>query len=167
MAPLRLVVMGVSGCGKSTLGAALAARLGAGFVDADPLHPAANLAKMAAGEPLTDADRWPWLDAVAAVLRDRAPVVVACSALRRAYRDRLRAARGVRFVHLAAPREVILARMTTRQDHFMPASLLASQYDTLEPPGPDEAITLDATLPVSTLTEAALRRLSPTEPPEN
>jgi len=156
---LRLVVMGVSGCGKTTLGAALAARLGAGFVDADDLHPPANRAKMARGEALTDEDRAPWLDLVTGVLRDRAPVVVACSALRRAYRDRLREAGKVRFLHLAAPREVIAARLAARQGHFMPASLLDSQYATLEPPGPDEAVTLDARLTPDVLLEQALARL--------
>lgn len=156
---LRLVVMGVSGCGKTTLGAALAARLGAGFVDADDLHPPANRAKMARGEALTDGDRAPWLDLVAGVLRNRAPVVVACSALRRAYRDRLREAGEVRFLHLAAPREVIAARLAARQGHFMPASLLDSQYATLEPPGPDEAVTLDARLAPDALLEQALARL--------
>ena len=156
---LRLVVMGVSGCGKTTLGAALAARLGAGFVDADDLHPPANRAKMARGEALTDGDRAPWLDLVAGVLRNRAPVVVACSALRRAYRDRLREAGEVRFLHLAAPREVIAARLAARQGHFMPASLLDSQYATLEPPGPDEAVTLDARLTPDVLLEQALARL--------
>lgn len=156
---LRLVVMGVSGCGKTTLGKALAARLGAGFVDADDLHPPANRAKMARGEALTDGDRAPWLDLVAGVLRNRAPVVVACSALRRAYRDRLREAGEVRFLHLAAPREVIAARLAARQGHFMPASLLDSQYATLEPPGPDEAVTLDARLPPDVLLEQALARL--------
>ncbi len=157
---LRLVIMGVSGCGKSTLGAALAARLGAAFVDADDLHPPANVAKMAAGEPLTDADRWPWLDAVAQALRDPGPVVVACSALRRSYRDRLRAAGDLQFLHLAAPQAAIAARITARKGHFMPPGLLATQYETLEPPGPDEAITLDATLPVEALIEAARSRLS-------
>ena len=156
---LRLVVMGVSGCGKSTLGAALAARLGVAFVDADDLHPPANRAKMAAGVALTDADRWPWLDLVTGVLQDRAPVVVACSALRRAYRDRLRRAGEVRFLHLAAPREVIAARLAARQGHFMPASLLDSQYATLEPPGPDEAVSLDARLTPDVLLEQALARL--------
>ena len=157
---LRLVIMGVSGCGKSTLGAALAARLGAAFVDADDLHPPANVAKMAAGEPLTDADRWPWLDAVAQALRDPGPVVVACSALRRSHRDRLRAAGDLQFLHLAAPQAAIAARITARKGHFMPPGLLATQNETLEPPGPDEAITLDATLPVEALIEAARSRLS-------
>lgn len=156
---LRLVVMGVSGCGKTTLAQALAARLGAAFVDADGLHPPGNLAKMARGEALTDVDRRPWLDLVAGALRDRAPVVVACSALRRAYRDRLRDAGGVRFLHLAAPREVIAARLAARRGHFMPASLLDSQYATLEPPGPGEALTLDARLPPEALLAEALARL--------
>ena len=156
---MRIVVMGVAGSGKSTLGAALATRLGAAFVDTDDLHPPANRAKMAAGTPLTDADRAPWLDLVAEVLRDRAPVVVACSALRRAYRDRLREAGGVRFLHLAAPKEAIAARMAARRGHFMPASLLDSQYETLEPPGPDEALTLDARLPPEALLAEALARL--------
>ncbi len=157
---MRLVVMGVSGCGKTTVGALLAARLGAAFVDADALHPAGNVAKMAAGQPLTDADRWPWLDLAAAALRDRAPVVMACSALRRAYRDRLRAAGGVCFLHLAAPQPVIAARMATRHGHFMPPSLLASQYATLEPPGPEEALELDARLSPKALVDAALAALA-------
>ncbi len=156
---LRLVAMGVSGCGKTTLGAALAGALGAAFVDADDLHPPANRAQMAAGVPLADADRWPWLDLVAAALRDRAPVVVACSALRHSHRDRLRQAGGVRFLYLAAPREVIAARLAARQGHFMPATLLDSQCATLEPPGPDEALALDARLPPDALLAEALARL--------
>jgi gluconokinase len=156
---MRLVIMGVSGCGKTTLGRALAARLGAAFVDADDLHPAANVAKMAAGQPLTDADRWPWLDLVAGVLKDRAPVVVACSALRHTYRDRLRVAGGVQFLHLAAPQEVIVSRMEARRGHFMPPGLLASQYATLESPGPDEALVLNATLAPEALVEQAMRGL--------
>ena len=152
--------MGVSGCGKTTLGRALAERLGAAFVDADDLHPAAKVAKMASGQPLTDADRWPWLHRVAGALKDLAPVVVACSALRRAYRDQLRGAGDVRFLHLAAPQEVIADRMAARQGHFMPPGLLASQYATLEPPGPEEALILDAALPPKALVEQALVRLS-------
>lgn len=158
---LRLVVLGVSGCGKTTLGEALAGALGAAFVDADDLHPPANRAKMAGGEALADADRWPWLDLVAETLRDRAPVVVACSALRRAYRDRLRQAGGdgVRFLHLAAPRKVIAARLAARQGHFMPESLLDSQFATLEPPGPGEALVLDTRLPPEDLLAQALARV--------
>ncbi|NUU16391.1 gluconokinase [Cellulomonas humilata] len=141
--------MGVSGCGKSTVGSLLADRLGVPFLDADSLHPPANLAKMAGGVPLTDADRWPWLRLVGASLA-AAPdgTVVACSALRRAYRDVLReAAPDVRFVHLVGTRAQLSARMSAREGHFMPASLLDTQLATLEPLGPDEqGIALDCTL---------------------
>src|SRR3982750_3854146 len=142
-----VVIMGVSGSGKTTVGAALAVRLGLRFVDGDALHPEANVAKMAAGTPLTDDDRWPWLDAVGAVLAD-GQVVVACSALRRVYRDRLRAAApDIQFVYLRVPRDVLEERMSHRA-HFMPVTLLDSQLATLEPPEPDErAITIDAAAP--------------------
>ena len=141
----RIVIMGVSGCGKSSVGEGLARRLGITYRDGDHLHPAANVEKMSAGVPLTDDDRWPWLDRVAEVLATEAPVVVGCSALRRAYRDRIRAgAEGpVRFVHLHGSRDVIASRMAARKDHFMPLGLLDSQIATLEPPGPDEAVTVD------------------------
>lgn len=141
----RIVIMGVSGCGKSTVGAALAEAMGIPYCDGDDLHPPANLEKMRAGIPLTDADRWPWLDRVSAILRDDGPVIVGCSALRRAYRDRIRAGAGgpVQFVHLTGSRDVIAARMADRKDHYMPPSLLDSQFATLEPPGPDEAIRID------------------------
>lgn len=130
--------MGVSGCGKSTVGSLLAARLGLAFVDADSLHPASNVAKMARGIALTDDDRWPWLDAVAAEL-SAGSVVVACSALRRRYRDRIRlAAPALHLVYLRGDALLVLDRMTGRE-HFMPPSLLASQLTTLEPPAPDEA----------------------------
>jgi gluconokinase len=153
MTPERapIVVMGVSGSGKTTVGSALAARLGAPFVDADDLHPAANRAKMAAGVPLDDDDRWPWLrvvgEAIAAgVARGEAPVV-ACSALRRAYRDVLReAAPGILFVHLAVSPAALAGRVAHRAHEFMPASLLGSQLATLEPLQPDElGLTVDAT----------------------
>lgn len=139
-----IIVMGVSGCGKSTVGEALAARLNRRFVEGDALHPDANRSKMAAGTPLTDADRAPWLDRIREEMsRAEAPLVVACSALRRAYRDRLRgkgesAPRPVTFVHLTETRDVIAARIEGRQGHFMPVSLLDSQYATLEPLAPDE-----------------------------
>ena len=154
---LRVVVMGVSGCGKSSVGEALGALLGIPYCDGDDLHPAENVARMAAGVPLTDADRWPWLDRVAAVLAERAPVIVGCSALKRAYRDRIRAGAGgpVRFVHLAGSRAVIEDRMAARTGHFMPAALLDSQFATLEPPGPDEALTLDVAAPVEALAAEA------------
>lgn len=133
--------MGVSGSGKSTVGAALAQRLRVPFVDADTLHPVANIAKMAAGEPLDDDDRHPWLERVGewlAAHRDGA--VVSCSALKRTYRDQLRAhCPGVEFLHLSGSAELIGGRLAGRTDHFMPAALLRSQLDTLEPLGADEA----------------------------
>lgn len=132
--------MGVAGSGKSAVGAGLARALGMGFCDADDLHPPSNVAKMAAGTPLTDADRWPWLDRVAAELAGRAPLVMACSALRRAYRDRIRAGAGgpVLFIHLSGPRELVAERLAARKGHFMPPALLESQFATLEPPGEGE-----------------------------
>ncbi len=141
--PTVLVVMGVSGTGKSTIAGLLAERLGWRLEEGDDLHPPANVARMEQGVPLTDEDRWPWLDRVAAWIdrqgRAGEPGIITCSALRRAYRDRLRRANVV-FVHLAGTREVISARLATRSGHFMPLSLLQSQLDTLEPPGPDERV---------------------------
>lgn len=145
-----LVVMGASGAGKSRFGAALAQALGARFLDADELHPEGNLRKMASGMPLDDSDRAPWLDAVATWIAARQAAgeggVVACSALRRRYRDRLRGgSRGLGFVYLAVPRQELARRMHTRS-HFMPPALLDSQLATLEPPTTDEdACTLDGT----------------------
>lgn len=142
--PTALVVMGVSGSGKSTVGSALARALGWDFRDGDAFHPAANVEKMRSGAPLTDADRWPWLDAIAAHVTALEAVgghvVIACSALRRAYRERLRAS-GARltFVYLDGSFALIDARMKARTGHFMPASLLESQFATLEPPAADEA----------------------------
>jgi gluconokinase len=138
-----VIVMGVSGSGKSTVGAALAAALGVEFVDGDALHPPANIAAMTAGRPLTDADRWPWLDAIGARIdRWRAAGhggVLACSALRRVYRDRLAAGRPeVVFAYLDVPAGLLAARLAARRGHFLPASLLDSQLSTLEPPEPDE-----------------------------
>lgn len=154
----RIVIMGVSGCGKSSVGAALGERLGIPYRDGDDLHPAANVEKMRAGIPLSDADRWPWLDRVARVLHEDAPVIVGCSALRRAYRDRIRSAAGgaVRFVHLTGSREVIATRMAARTGHYMPTTLLDSQFATLEPPAPDEALTLDITASMGALVDAIL-----------
>ncbi len=149
----------MSGCGKSTVGAALAARLKAPFVDADDLHPAANIAKMAAGHPLTDADRMPWLEAVGTWLAEHDDGVAACSALRRSYRDRLRRkAPGVFFVMLALDRDSALARVRGRRDHFMPAALIDSQFAALEPLRPDErGMTVDATLPLEVIVDQVLR----------
>jgi gluconokinase len=138
-----LVVMGVSGAGKTTVAGILADMLRWDFVDGDDLHPATNVAKMSAGIPLTDEDRWPWLDRVAAWIRDQCaagkPGIVTCSALKRVYRDKL-ASDNVVFVHLAGPRDAIASRLATRTGHYMPAPLLASQYSTLEPPAEDENV---------------------------
>ncbi len=147
-----IVVMGVAGAGKSLIGELLAARLGASFVEGDQLHPPANVEKMSAGTPLTDDDRWPWLDTVGREMRDRqrggANVVAACSALKKVYRDALRtaaAAPDMLFVYLRAEPGVIAARMAERAGHFMPPSLLQSQLATLEEPSDadERAITID------------------------
>jgi len=157
----RIVIMGVSGCGKSTVGVALAEAIGISYRDGDDLHPAANVEKMRAGVPLTDADRLPWLDRVAEVLRGEAPVIVGCSALRRVYRDRIRAGAGgtVRFVHLVGSRDLIAARMAARTGHYMPTSLLDSQFATLEPPGPEEAIAVEIDQPLPEMIAALLPAL--------
>ncbi|MBN9606335.1 MAG: gluconokinase [Actinomycetales bacterium] len=151
-----VVVMGVSGSGKSAVGSRLAEALDAPFVDGDDLHPAANVRKMASGRPLDDADRAPWLDAIAGVLAD-GPVVVACSALKRAYRDRLRrGAPDLALVVLEGDRALFRSRMTEREGHFMPTALLDSQFATLEPPTDDEdPIRVDAALPLDGVVEVA------------
>jgi gluconokinase len=155
-----VVIMGVSGSGKTTVGAALADALGVPFADGDALHPEANVAKMAAGIPLDDADRAPWLDAIGAVLAS-GPCVVACSALKRAYRDRLRAsAPSLELVYLEVDRATLLDRMTHRT-HFMPPSLLDSQLATLETPSADEhALVIDGALPLIELVESLTERIS-------
>lgn len=138
-----VVVMGVSGSGKTTIGRLLAEGLGAAFVDADDLHPVANRTKMAAGVPLTDDDRWLWLESVGEAIRAEnrvgRSIVVACSALKRTYRERITAAvEGVNFIHLTGPTGTIAARMQERPGHFMPPALLTSQLEILEPLEPDE-----------------------------
>ncbi|WP_430868486.1 gluconokinase [Demequina aurantiaca] len=148
---MRVVVMGVTGCGKTSVGVAISDARGNDFADADAFHPAANVAKMAAGTPLTDEDRWPWLQAVGQWLGDREDAVVSCSALRRAYREVLLAqAPGAIFVHLAAPQHVLEERVRARSaatDHFAGASLLDSQYSTLEPLADDEVgVTVDVSV---------------------
>jgi len=165
MRAAAIIVMGVSGSGKSTIGALLAERLGWPFADADGFHPPENVAKMAAGIPLTDADRWPWLDAIAAHIdaarKAGQPVVVACSALRRAYRDRLRAGHGdLLFLHLSGAPEVIAARQAARQGHFMPPSLMASQFATLEDTVAEpDAVTVSVKASPDEVVEAALAHL--------
>ena len=165
-APLHLVVMGVSGSGKSSVGRALANALQAEFIEGDDLHSSANVARMAAGVPLTDADRQPWLDAVAAAIAEGEArgmsTVTACSALRRAYRDRLRAAvpaSRMRFVFLDVDEATLRGRMDGR-DHFMPPDLLASQLATLEPLASDElGVTIDARTPIDAVVATALAAL--------
>lgn len=136
-----IVVMGVSGSGKSTVGAAFAQRLGVAFLDADTLHPPANIAKMAAGQPLDDQDRYPWLRRVGEWLAaHRDGGVASCSALKRSYRDQLRAhCPELEFLHLSGSADVIARRLANRAAHFMPVELLRSQLDTLEPLGGDES----------------------------
>lgn len=152
--PAAVVVMGVCGSGKSTIAALVASHLGVPYVDADALHPDANVAKMASGTPLTDDDRWPWLAAVGSVLAGAQDgVVVACSALRRACRDAILAqSPGVRFVHLHAERGVLAERLAGRTDHFMPSALLDSQLATLEALVADEpGFVVDVDQPVDAI----------------
>ena len=161
-----LVVMGVSGSGKSTVAIPLAERLGWPFLEGDALHPADNVAKMKAGTPLDDADRAPWLAAIAAWIDERLRAgtggVVTCSALRRAYRDRLRhAGDGVIFVYLKGAKSVIATRVAERHGHFMPPALLDSQFATLEEPALDErAIVIDISRPPDAQVAEIVARLT-------
>jgi gluconokinase len=160
-----LIVMGVASSGKSTIAEKLAAKLGWTFEDGDDFHPKANVAKMSAGQPLTDDDRWPWLRAIAdeidKVSRAGGRVVVACSALKRAYRDVLVHGRSdIGIVYLDGSRELIGERMAKRKGHFMPPGLLDSQFKTLEPPAPDErpiVVSIDA--PVEAIVNAIVDQL--------
>ena len=162
---MQLVVMGVSGSGKSTVAALIAARTGCALAEGDDFHSASSIARMAAGYPLDDVVRAPWLAAIAAWLAQRAAkgecAVVSCSALRRAYRDVLRGAGPwVWMVHLAGPYDVVAQRLAARHSHFMPPELLASQYATLEPLAPDEpGITLDLTDTPARIVDEVLRAL--------
>jgi gluconokinase len=164
-APQAILVFGVSGVGKTTIGRMLAERLGWAFLDADDLHPPANVEKMRSGVALDDADRWPWLDAVGrridAEATDGRASVIACSALKRAYRDRLRTGRPqLRIVYLAGSQALIAARLEHRSGHYWPASLLPTQFAALEPPGADEdAVVVDVGPPADVLVEAIARQL--------
>jgi gluconokinase len=167
--PVFVVVMGVSGSGKTTLGKGIAERLHWRFQEGDELHPRANVEKMSRGEPLTDEDRWPWLDAIGRWLDERAEAgenaVLTCSALRRAYRDRIREGRpGVRFCHVMAPAETLRDRLENRRGHYMPASLLPSQLATLEPLDDDEpGVVVAAEGDPAHVLDAALRALDLSE----
>ena len=164
-APHALILMGVSGSGKTTIGEQLAVRIGWRYEDADTFHPASNVAKMSAGQPLTDEDRWPWLRAIADEI-DRAiaageRVVIGCSALRRVYRDLLVHGRSdIRIVYLDGTQDLIAGRLGARKGHFMPPGLLTSQFKTLEPPTPDEhAMTVSIAAAAETIVDDILRQL--------
>lgn len=161
---MKIVVMGVSGAGKSTVGAGIARALGGRFIDGDSLHAPEAVAKMASGTPLTDEDRWPWLDRVGATLAEtEGVVVVACSALRRAYRDRIRVKAGpaLRFVFLSGPRENIAERQASRIGHYMPSGLMDSQFRTLDVPVDEpDVIEVSVLQPPEEVIATALLRLS-------
>jgi gluconokinase len=163
--PVVLIVMGVSGSGKTTVAALLAGRLNWKFQEGDSLHPQANVDKMHHGIPLTDADRLPWLDSIAALIdrwnAEGISGIITCSALKRAYRERIRAGRpDVELVYLRGSRELVSARITQRMGHFMPPSLLESQFETLEEPGKDEpVITVDIGGSPGQIVEAILAAL--------
>ena len=163
--PCALIVMGVSGSGKSTIGERLARRIAWRFEDGDRFHPAANVAKMSAGQPLTDDDRWPWLLAIADEI-DRAcaageHAVIACSALKRTYRDILVHGRSdVRIIFLNGTQDLIANRLSQRKGHFMPPGLLASQFKTLEPPSVSEnPVTVSIDAPVDAIVDDIVRQL--------
>ncbi|WP_460700373.1 gluconokinase [Nocardia thraciensis] len=160
-----IVVMGVSGAGKTTVGGRLAAALGVEYADGDEFHPAANVAKMSAGIPLDDDDRWPWLDAVGAWLARHVGGVTGCSALKHVYRDRLRAAApGVFFVDLEVPRAELERRLTTRSGHFMRVQMLDSQLAIRQPLGPDEdGMTVDGCADMADLVHQVLTALDQQE----
>jgi gluconokinase len=163
--PCALVVMGVSGSGKSTIADKLAERLSWKYEDGDKFHPLSNVAKMSAGQPLTDEDRWPWLQAIAdeidRVCKARERAVIACSALKRVYRDILVHGRNdVRIIFLEGTQELIAARLNLRKGHFMPPGLLASQFKTLEPPGTDEnPVTVSIDASVDAIVDDIVRQL--------
>jgi gluconokinase len=163
--PCALVVMGVSGSGKSTIADKLAERLSWKYEDGDKFHPLSNVAKMSAGQPLTDDDRWPWLQAIAdeidRVCKARERAVIACSALKRAYRDILVHGRNdVRIIFLKGTQELIAARLNLRKGHFMPPGLLASQFKTLEPPGTEEnPVTVSIDASVDAIVDDIVRQL--------
>lgn len=163
-----MIVTGVVGAGKRTVGEALARRLGWDFLDGDTLHPPGNLRKLAAGEVLSDADRWPWLERLRELARTYGrgggSLVLACAVLERAYRQRL-AGPGVRFVHLVADRELVEARLATRPGRLVPAAFVEAQFAALEPPTAGEATLVDAALPVPEAVRRIVAALAEAEDP--
>lgn len=164
--PPAVIVMGVCGTGKSTIGRGLAAALDLPFVDADDHHPAANVAKMRQGIALTDGDREPWLDGLSTLIQTHLHsgrgIVLACSALRESYRERLQPTdRSLQFVFLHGDRELLASRLTSRSDHYMPATLLDSQLATLEVPAPRDALWCDVANPPATIVAQALAYIRP------
>lgn len=159
----RIVVMGVSGSGKSTIGEQVARLLHAQYLDADDAHPQANIDKMAAGNPLTDDDRWPWLDHLHDALAASERIVVTCSALKRSYRDVLRRVEGVEFAYLEVEPSTVRERIGDREGHFMKADMVDSQFATLEPPSPDETdvTTFDGRTSPESLVDEVIDRLAP------
>ncbi len=164
--PLAIIVMGVSGSGKSSIGEGVASRLGIHFIEGDALHPAANVEKMSKGIPLTDEDRWPWLETIGqeitASLAKGEGIAVSCSALKRTYRERLRASAGghLYFIYLHGSKELLTKRMGERKGHFMPASLLESQLETLEvPTGEPGVVTVDIDDTIEAIVDASVRNL--------
>lgn len=157
-----IIVMGVSGSGKTSVASGVAERLACGFSDADSFHSVANKAKMASGVPLTDDDRWPWLDAMRASIAGNIAAgrmhVYACSALRRIYRDRLRNgdSEHIQFIYLSGSFELLKSRLSGRANHFFDPALLKSQVDTLEVPQQDEAVTIDIAPPIATIVDEAV-----------
>lgn len=160
----HFVIMGVAGSGKTSVGEGLSRLTGITFIDGDALHPKANVDKMAAGVPLTDEDRWPWLEAIGRELaRSPVPLMIGCSALKRSYRDSIRhyAGAAVSFVHLTGSREIIRQRMQQRKNHFMPLKLLDSQFAALEPPGIDEqSISIGIDQPLDAIVAQAARHMA-------
>lgn len=159
-----IVLMGVAGCGKSAVGAALALRLGVNYVDGDDLHPVENIKKMSQGVALTDDDRWPWLHAVGETLdKSSNRFILGCSALKRSYRDYIRRVADtlIVFIHLSGSKELITERMAKRAEHFMPTTLIDSQFAALEAPAPDEnAITINIEMPLDVIVSEIVAALA-------
>lgn len=164
--PLAIIIMGVSGSGKSSIGEGVAEKLGIHFIEGDALHPAANVEKMSKGIPLTDEDRWPWLETIGREITESLAkgegIAVSCSALKRVYRERLRASAGghLYFIYLDGSKELLTKRMGERKGHFMPASLLESQLQTLEiPTGEPGVVTVDIDTTIDAIVDASVKSL--------